>query len=72
MFNWILENSFLIIFFDLAIEASEDQMETDDIDGSSNNATEKDDAEDAAPASEEIDETTEKDDVSFFLIIYFT
>lgn len=47
------------------IEASEDQMETDDIDGSSNNATEKDDAEDAVPASEEADSPTEKDDVSF-------
>lgn len=41
-------------------------METDDIDGSSNQANEKDDAEEAA--SEEIDgslePTTEKDDVS--------
>lgn len=56
------------MFLDSAVEASEDQMETDDIDGSSSHATEKDDAEEVTPASEEVDgsseKSAEKDDVS--------
>lgn len=73
MKRYLKKEDFKFDFFsDLVAEASEEQMETDDIDGNSNHATDKDDAEEAAPASEEIDGSseqptpTEKDDVSVF------